>query len=149
MSDVMMRADQGPVLWSGHMGLQVGGQRSEPVLWSGHMGLRGGGQRSEPVLWSGHMGLRVGGQRSEPVLWSGQGPRGTKREQGPVGAGREGGGPPLPSLKDKGREFPHNNLTGSGPCSLLVPWGPDPDQRTALTSDLPPGAPCDPTKDGL
>ena len=40
----------------------------------------------EPVLWPGHMGLRVGGQRSEPVLWSGQGPRGTKREQGPVGA---------------------------------------------------------------
>ncbi|CAL8236532.1 unnamed protein product [Boreogadus saida] len=44
MSDVMMRVDQGPVLWSGHMGLQVGGQRSEPVLWSGHMGLRVGGQ---------------------------------------------------------------------------------------------------------
>ncbi|CAL8239281.1 unnamed protein product [Gadus morhua 'NCC'] len=40
----------------------------------------------EPVLWPGHMGLQVGGQRSEPVLWSGQGPRGTKREQGPVGA---------------------------------------------------------------
>ncbi|CAL8234452.1 unnamed protein product [Boreogadus saida] len=70
MSDVM-RADQGPVLWWGHMGLRVGGQRSEPVLWSGHMGLQGGGQRSEPVLWPGHMGLRVGGQRSEPVLWSG------------------------------------------------------------------------------
>ncbi|CAL8397864.1 unnamed protein product, partial [Gadus morhua 'NCC'] len=60
-----------PVLWPGHMGLQVGGQRSEPVLWPGHMGLQVGGQRSEPVLWPGHMGLQVGGQRSEPVLWPG------------------------------------------------------------------------------
>ena len=32
MSDVMMRVDQEPVLWPGHMGLQVGGQRSEHVL---------------------------------------------------------------------------------------------------------------------
>ena len=47
MSDVMMRVDQEPVLWPGHMGLQVGGQRSEPVLWPGHMGLQVGGQRSE------------------------------------------------------------------------------------------------------
>ncbi|CAL8239948.1 unnamed protein product [Gadus morhua 'NCC'] len=31
MSDVMMRVDQEPVLWPGHMGLQVGGQRP---LWS-------------------------------------------------------------------------------------------------------------------
>ncbi|CAL8292972.1 unnamed protein product [Arctogadus glacialis] len=44
MSDVMMRVDQEPVLWPGHMGLQVGGQRSEPVLWPGHMGLQVGGQ---------------------------------------------------------------------------------------------------------
>ena len=32
MSDVMMRVDQEPVLWPGHMGLQVGGQRSELML---------------------------------------------------------------------------------------------------------------------
>ena len=42
MSDVMMRVDQEPVLWPGHMGLQVGGQRSEvrarPLVGSGPQG---------------------------------------------------------------------------------------------------------------
>ncbi|CAL8397879.1 unnamed protein product [Gadus morhua 'NCC'] len=49
----MMRVDQEPVLWPGHMGLQVGGQRSEPVLWPGHMGLQVGGQSpsSGRVTW--------------------------------------------------------------------------------------------------
>ena len=55
MSDVMMRVDQEPVLWPGHMGLQVGGQSpsSGRVTWGSSWEVRGQSPSSEVnvVYW--------------------------------------------------------------------------------------------------